>query len=43
MTEPVLDIVGVGLACVDILIRLGEMPTWEKPTAEYDAFRVRYL
>lgn len=28
-TAPGLQIVGIGLNCVDILIRLGDMPTWE--------------
>jgi sulfofructose kinase len=29
---PALDIVGLGLATVDVLIRLQDMPTWESPS-----------
>jgi len=33
MGEPRLDIVGLGLATLDVLIRLGKMPTWEHGAA----------
>lgn len=35
--SPGMDIVGIGMATLDVLIRLGELPTWERG-ARVDAF-----